>query len=174
MRSGRGNRKIRVIRFRRFFRFHRIRRVRPVLLSGLAQYREGQASACPGGVSRRHTGKMPVPRRAAQVWCLACAFRRSKYLSLSHARTTRKQKAVPCLFVYSVCFVVKNPSNKKSLRLCASALNNPEPCPKNLGVHGVLAVPKARAALLFSRLRATAWSQQERLTRDLRLATCGT
>jgi hypothetical protein len=119
---------------------------------------------------RRHTGKMPVPRRAAQVWCLACTFRRSKYLSLSHARTTRKQKTVPCLSAYSVCFVIKNPSNKKSLRLCASALNNPEPCPKNLGVHGVLAVPKARAALLFSRLRATAWSQQERLTRDLRLA----
>jgi len=30
-----------------------------------------------------------------------------------------------------------------------------------------------RAALLHSSLRTTAWSQQERLTRDIRPATCG-
>ena len=32
---------------------------------------------------------------------------------------------------------------------------------------------KSRTALLLSRLRATAWPQQERLTRDVRRATCG-
>jgi len=30
-----------------------------------------------------------------------------------------------------------------------------------------------RATLLLAGLRATAWSQQERLTRDIRPATCG-
>jgi hypothetical protein len=51
---------------------------------------EGRASARPGGVSRRHTGKMPVPRRAAQVWCLG--------LRLSAA--TKGQVFRPALFAY--------------------------------------------------------------------------